>query len=133
MPVIRVLAGVAMILFAGGYYLIGLLFILGDASLGPYGPAFGVSGMLGICAPVILCGLHLAVSGKARSLRSRAVLVGALVLALGGAILAMLPYALATPPHPEAGNVVFGAIVMTGLFGWPMLAGLMQALLSKPD
>ncbi len=133
MAAIRVLAGLAMTFFAAAYFLIGMLFIQGDASQGPYGPAFAVFGMLGICAPVILCGMHLVLFRRRRPLWAHGAMVAALALALVASILAMLPFALATPPNPEADNVVLGAVVMAALFGWPMVRGLVRVLVSRSD
>ena len=133
MAALRVIAGLAMALFATAYGLIGMMFILGDMSLGDYRFAFGVFGMLGLCAPVVLCGIHLVGFMRARPVWAHAVMVSALLLSLMGAIFAMLPYLLTTPPQPEADNVVYGALVMAGLFGWPIWAGLVNALLARKD
>ncbi len=121
-----------MAVFAAAYYVIGAMFIIGDAPAG-WGLAFGVFGMLGISAPVILCGLHLALFGGNRPVWAHGAMVGALVAALAASIVAMLPWLLASPPHPEAGNVVFGAIAMAALFGWPLVRGLIHARLSRGD
>jgi len=129
MAVLRAISGLAMALFAGAYYLIGMLFITGDTSNPAFNAAFGVFGMLGICAPVVLCGIHLMFFGGARPVWSRAVMVAALVLALAASVAAMLPHLMSTPPHPEADNVILGGLIMTGLFGWPLVAGLAHALL----
>lgn len=120
-----------MALCGTAYGLIGMMFILGDTSLGDYRFAFGVFGMLGLCAPVVLCGIHLVAFGRPRPVWAHAVMVAALLVSLMGAIVAMLPYMLTSPPHPEADNVVYGALVMAGLFGWPLVVGLVNGLLSR--
>jgi hypothetical protein len=133
MGVLRVLAGLALALFAAAYYLIGMLFVMGSPGPSGYSLAFGVFGLGGICLPVVLCGLHLMLFGVDRPILARVVMVGALALSLLGAVFAMLPYILATPPHGDAVDMVLGAIVMSALFGWPMVRGLVRALLSRPD
>lgn len=119
-----------MALFAAGYYGVGMLFVLGDTTNPDYAFASAVFGLLGICAPVFLCGVHLMFFGKRRAVSIRALMVGTLVLTLVTAILAMLPHLLATPPVTDAGYVIQSAIVMSCLFGWPLVAGLFHALLS---
>lgn len=130
---LRLLAGLALALFATGYYAIGMMFILGSPSEDGYGFAFGVFGMLGLCAPVLLLGLHIAFFSGAPSLRARAIMVAALVLCLLVALGAMLPHALGSAPNPEAGNVILGSALMSALFGWPMVRGLFQALMARKD
>jgi hypothetical protein len=131
MAVIRVLAGLIMALFGAAFYGIGLMFTVGNPENPAYGLAFGVFGLGGIYLPVVLCGLHLMIFGGERPVWSRALMVGLLVLVLAAACLAMLPYAVAAPPSQDARDALFGALVMSALFGWPLVRGLFQALMAR--
>jgi hypothetical protein len=125
MAALRVLAGLALAGSGLAYLAIGVLFILGsDAGEVPGVVAFGI---LGICAPVFLCGVHLAFFGGAPSFRARLVMLAALVLALLVSTLAVLPQLFADPPQPEAPNAILGSVVMTALFGWPIALGVLRA------
>lgn len=128
---VRVIAGLACSAFTAIYYGVAQLFIHGSPSDDGYSFAFGTFGMLGIGAPVFLCGLHLAFFGKTSALAARIVMASALGLSLAVSIVAMLPFALATPPHPEAGNTVIGALWMTALFGAPIIRGVFLAIMAR--
>lgn len=131
MPVVRFLAGLIMAFLALAFLVVGAMFTIGNPADPGYGLAFGVFGLGGIYLPVFLCGLHLMFFAGERSPLARGIMVGLLALVLVAACLAMLPYILATPPRRDALDVVFGALVMSALFGWPMVRGLLHALMSR--
>ena len=126
MPAIKVLAGLAMILFAVPFYAIGVMFVFGDRSDPELFQAFAVYGMQGIYAPIFLCGLHLVASGPRRSLAFRVIMAALLALSLAFCVMGLLPLLLADPPQPEAGEIILSAGFSAALFGWPIIAACVR-------
>ncbi len=122
MPAIRVLAGLAMILFAVPVYAIGFMFVFGDRSNQPFAQDFAVHGMQGIYAPILLCGVHLLTSSHQRSRPFRIIMAALLALSVAFCLGGLLPWLLADPPHQQAGQIILSALISAGVFGWPIIA-----------
>ncbi len=118
-----------MALFVVAYYAIGMVFILGEPSPSGYNWSFAVFGMFGICAPLILLGLHLAFFGPGRSIRARKLMVAALVCTQTVGLIGMAPWLFEDAARPTAANVIFSSLLSACLFGWPMVVSLMHALM----
>jgi hypothetical protein len=128
MPLLRRLAGFLMALVAGLMYPFAILFASGDPDYPAYGLAFGIFALGGIYLPVLLCGLHLMFFGPDSPFAARVAIVAVLALVVILAIVAMLPFLLTSTRRDEAADAIMGVLVMSGLFGWPMVLGLSRAL-----
>jgi hypothetical protein len=130
MPLLRALLGIVLVAYSAIHYLFGMLFSSGSEEDGGVWFAFGVFGLLGIWAPIFLCGLHLILfHGQPGWLAVRVIMVGTLVATTVAAFVAMMPHAFATPQHPVVWDTLSDVALITCLFGWPMVGGLVIALL----
>jgi hypothetical protein len=134
MPLLRALIGLVMVAYSAIHYFFGMLFTAGSEEDGGVWFAFGVFGLLGIWAPIFLCGLHLILfHGQPGWLAVRVIMVGTLVATTVAAFVAMMPHAFTTPQHPVVWDTLSDVALITCLFGWPMVGGLVIALLDRAN
>jgi hypothetical protein len=120
MRALRIVIGLPLAFFALGYMVIGTMFMIGGGP--PFNSSAGRvlvhSGLLGICAPVVLFGLHLAFSGPTASLRLRKSLLLALIVTAVVGVSGSF-YALFRPElQADAGGMLETVLISTVFFGW---------------